>query len=451
MQRALEDFLRALRAADVRVSPAEAIDAHRAVAAVGFADRELLKDSLAATLAKSAEETQAFDAVFETFFNRGELTGLPPPDGEASDQALPQGVADNSLARMLVLGDNAGLAQLMEQAAREAGVREIRIFTQRNWMTRRLLEAMGVREVEAILAAARESAREQDQALARRLEERRRDLQAEAARFVQRQHELYAEPATDALREDILTQKKINSPEGLRPADLALMQALVRRMARRLAARYSRRRSRAVKGKLDVRRTLRRSMGYGGVPFEVHWKREKVEKPSIVCICDVSTSVAAAAQFLLTFLYSLNEVVERLEAFAFSGRLIRVNDLLDDHGVDDAIVQVLRKIGFQSTNYGASLQDFCDRHLERLDRHTTVIVLGDGRTNYLDPRLDLMRLIQQRSRSVIWLNPEPATYWGYGDSEMDQYRRFCHVAKTCNTLADLERIVDEVLRSYVAH
>jgi uncharacterized protein with von Willebrand factor type A (vWA) domain len=230
-----------------------------------------------------------------------------------------------------------------------------------------------------------------------------------------------------------------------------MMQALVKRMAKRLADRYSRRRHTANRGHLDVRKTLRKSMAHGGVPFEIEWKIKKVDKPSIVAICDVSKSVAAAAQFLLTFLYSLNEVVERLDAFAFSGRLISVNEILDDHGVEAAILKVLQTIGFQQTDYGQALQDFCDEHLDRLDRLTTVIFLGDGRSNFADPRLDLMKQIHDRSRSVIWLNPEPESYWAQGDSVMYRYERFCHVAKSCNTLAQLERIVEDVLRTYVPH
>ena len=75
MQGALEDFLRALRAMEVRDSPAEAIDAHMAVAAVGYGDRELLKDALCVTLAKSEDEVERFDVAFDTFFTREEFKG----------------------------------------------------------------------------------------------------------------------------------------------------------------------------------------------------------------------------------------------------------------------------------------------------------------------------------------------------------------------------------------
>ena len=109
----------------------------------------------------------------------------------------------------------------------------------------------------------------------------------------------------------------------------------------------------------------------------------------------------------------------------------------------------MRRIGLRPTNYGAALEDFDVLMGRKLDRRTTVIVLGDERSNFSDPRLDLMRRISEKARAVIWLNPEPETYWGQGDSRMDAYRRFCTIAKTCNTLRRLERIIDEVLRTYL--
>jgi hypothetical protein len=101
------------------------------------------------------------------------------------------------------------------------------------------------------------------------------------------------------------------------------------------------------------------------------------------------------------------------------------------------------------TDYGRALADFNELQREELDRHTTIIILGDGRSNYANPRLDIMRDIAHRARAVIWLNPEPETYWGQGDSRMDQYKRFCNVAKVCNTLNQLERIIEDVLRTYM--
>lgn len=452
MQHTLEQFFRALRAADVKVSPAEAIDASRAVAVTGYGDRTLFRDALCSTLAKSAEEVDRFEAVFDTFFRR-DAVGMPPSasdQGEPSDQDM-AATESSPLAQAVLQGDNAQIQQSMEDAAARAGVAEIRLTTQRSRLTRRLLEEMGLEEIERIIANARRMPNGEGQGLADRLDEARRNLFVEAQAYVARQHELYAAGSARELREERLAKKQLNADGGVDPVDYQLMQALVKKMAKRLAAKYSRRRRAAQKGHLDVRKTLRRSMAHGGVPFQIEWKVKKVDRPSIVAICDVSKSVAAAAQFLLTFLYSLNEVVDRMDAFAFSGRLISVNDVLDDNAVEGAIFKVLQEIGFQQTDYGRSLQDFADNHMDSLDRRTTVIFLGDGRSNFADPRLDIMRQIHDRSRAVIWLNPEPESYWGQGDSVMNRYARFCHVAKQCGTIEQLERIIDDVLRSYVPH
>lgn len=451
MQHTLEQFFRALRAADVKVSPAEAIDASRAVTIVGYGDRTLFRDALCSTLAKSAEEVDRFDSVFETFFARDSVAVPPPsnsPQDEPSESDM-QAVADSPLAQAVLQGDATAVQQSMEEAARRAGVADIRLTTQRSRLTRRLLEEMGLEEIEKIIANARRMPGQEG--LADRLDEARRNLFGQAQSYVARQHDLYAAGSARELREERLARKQLNADGGVDPVDYELMAALVKKMAKRLAAKYSRRRRAAQRGHLDVRKTLRRSMAYGGVPFQIEWKVKKVDKPSIVAICDVSKSVAAAAQFLLTFLYSLNEVVDRLEAFAFSGRMISVNEILDDHGVEQAIFQVLQQIGFQQTDYGRSLQDFSEQHLDKLDRRTTVIILGDGRSNFADPRLDLMKEIHDRSRAVIWLNPEPESYWAQGDSVMHRYARFCHVAKHCGTIEQLERIIDDVLRSYVPH
>ncbi|MFI4974426.1 MAG: VWA domain-containing protein [Caulobacterales bacterium] len=448
MQETLEDFLRALRASEVRVSPAEAIDAHRALIEVGYGDRALLKDALCVTLAKSEDEVERFDECFDTFFTREEFSGRPPPPPEkpGEGEGEPAAPGDLPLAQMLLENDAVALAQAMEEAAARARASDIRLNTQRSLLARRMLDEMGLRELEALINALRDQGLPRDAALADRLAERREALFEEANQFVERQSRLYASETGRRMREKLMGEQKLT---GLEPEDIKAMEGLVKRMAKRLASRYARKRHRAHKGKLDVRKTIRRSMGYGGVPFDIVWKTETIEKPKIIAICDVSRSVASAAQFLLLFLFSLNEVVERLQAFAFSDRMVEVGQILDEEKLDEAIVQILKKIGFRPTDYGRALADFCDNHLDDLDRHTTIIILGDGRSNYVNPRLDLMKQMAQRSRAVIWLNPEPETYWGQGDSKMDDYKRFCHVAKVCNTLNQLERIVEDVLRTYL--
>ena len=457
MQETLENFFRALRAADIPVTPAEAIDAHRAVNKVGYGDRVLLKDTLCVALAKSADESRRFDNCFDLFFRREEFRGSDNQETGGSDKEyglaqfpdeLPEELQRSEFLQMLVRGDGQALAQRMEQAAREAGAMNIRYVTQRGLLVRRILDRMGLRELEAAIRAlnANEEVGGVGKNVAQELSEMRQGLFDEARQFLDRLYELYARPYGEQLREEFLAETALSAVEN---RDFERMQKLVRKMAKKLATRYNRRRKRTRRGILDVRRTLRRNMAHDGIPFETVWKQTKIERPKVVVICDVSRSVAAAARFLLLFLYSLNEVIAKLRAFAFSDHLTEISEIIEEKDVELAIPEILDKIGFRPTDYGQSFADFQEEYGDAVDRKTTVIILGDGRSNHNEPRVDLMRWMHDRAKSVIWLNPEPETFWGTGDSEMLRYLSFCHVAKLCRTVQDLERIIDDVLKSYI--
>jgi len=350
VQATIEDFIKALRASEVRVSPAEAIDAHRTLMEVGYADRTLVKDALCIALAKTEEEVARFDDCFETYFTRDEFRGEPPEQRQTSGQAGSEDSADLPLAEMLLSGDQISLAQAMESAANRARATDVRLNTQRNLLSRRMLDNMGLRELEELIQRLREQGLPRDEALADRLAERREALFVEANKFVDRQMQLYASETGRRMRDKLLAEQKLTNIE---PEEMRSMEALVKRMAKRLASRYSRKRHRADKGKLDVRKTIRKSMPYGGVPFDIVWKRETIDKPKIVAICDVSRSVQAAAQFMLLFLYSLNEVVEKLEAFAFSDRLVRVGDILED---EKGALRICKYVGLEEAQWAVTEQ-----------------------------------------------------------------------------------------------
>ncbi|MGI9424450.1 MAG: VWA domain-containing protein [Hyphomicrobiaceae bacterium] len=442
-QRPVEDFIRALRAADVRVSVAEAMEAHQVVAAVGYGDRALLKDALAVTTAKSAEEKQRFSETFDHFFARRQFSESDAA-GEANRTTRDPIDAESALAEMLLRNDREGLAAAMEAAGQAAGVGNVRYFTQVNFLARRMLEQMGISELENLIAAVARGDVNGGQQLADQLEDGRTRLLREARNFVERQREAFARNAGEELRRDFLEKTPLASIDR---RDFARMNQLIRRMAKKLASRHVQRHKRTRRGHLDVRRTLRVNMAHGGIPFETVWKQKRIERPKIVAVCDVSRSVASAAQFLLMFLYNPNEVLSDIRSFAFSSSLIEIEDVLSDHQVEAAIPKVLEKIGFMSTDYGRALEDLQSQFGDAFDRRTTVIFLGDARSNDLEPRTDILNWIQQRSRRVIWLNPEPESFWGIGDSEMLRYRPYCHVATSCRTIRQLERVVDDILRS----
>ena len=470
MQESLHRFLKALRGMDVPVSVAESIDAHRTAALVGWRDRELLRNALAAVLAKSEDEKVRYFECFDAFFEAsaaaeggaasdpGREGSLPheddgalprplaaSPDAEHGDGARPDAAEPpDGLARLLLAGDRAGVAAAMAAAAGEADLSQLRLFTQRGIFTRRILDRMGLRELEATIRALRDAPPEDLAAAERadRLEGARARLFDDARNLVERNVVLYADPASERLRAEFLETMRL---AAIPPRDLARVRRIVQRMAKRLATRHARRRLHHKDGQLDPRRTIRANVAHDGVPFRLAWKHTRVERPKVVTLCDVSGSVAAAAQLLLLLLHSLRAVVSDLRAFAFSSHLEDVDDLLRDRPFEAAAAGVMERIGFRPTDYGRTLLDLEAGHLDLFDRRTTLLVLGDARNNDADPQAAVLERLFHRSKRVIWLNPEPRPFWGTGDSEMPRYLPFCHVARVCNTLRHLERAVDDLL------
>ena len=449
MQQSLERFLKALRGMEVPVSVAESIDAHRAAALVGWSDRILLRDALAAAVAKSADEKARYFECFDAFFASGAGEGAMegPASGQewkepreaASDPDRPSG----ELVRMLLDGDRAGVAAAMAAAAGEVDLSRLRLFTQRGVFMRRILDEMGIGGLEGAIRALRAAPDDPSAAeRAARLEEARERLIEEARGLVERNVALFADPASARLRDEFLERMRL---ANISPRDFERARRIVRRMAKRLASRHARRRFDRRDGRLDPRRTIRSNVAHDGVPFRLAWRYTRVERPKVVAVCDVSGSVAAAARFLLLLLYSLREVMSDLRAFAFSSRLEDVDDLLRGRPFEEAAAGVMERIGFRPTDYGRTLLDLESGYLDLIDRRTTLLVLGDARNNRGDPNPASLARLFQRAKRVIWLNPEPRTFWGTGDSEMLRYLPWCHVARVCNTLRHLERAVDDLL------
>jgi uncharacterized protein with von Willebrand factor type A (vWA) domain len=256
---------------------------------------------------------------------------------------------------------------------------------------------------------------------------------------------LYGREEAENLRNEILR----NAPLArIEPRQVEQMRALIRQIARRLRERYSKPRKRQRRGHLDVRRTLRRNAAWGSIPFLTAWKRKHRDRPRIVALCDVSGSVARVSDFFLLLIHSLHEVVDDVRSFAFSGHLIEVSGILEEKSPEAAMAEIMSKVGFGSSDYGNSLADFEKEWMSTITPQTTVIVLGDARSNNLDPRADILRRISERSKRLVWLNPEGRMTWGFGDSEMPRYATFCTVARQCATAKQLERAVSDIVATY---
>jgi uncharacterized protein with von Willebrand factor type A (vWA) domain len=456
MREELHRFFRAARGAGVRVSPAESIDAMKAVADVGFADRDTLRDTLLLTLAKNQDEKRALGETFDLFFSQPEVKDETAPedaDKDAANSAAPDATTAETgeagapspemgaLAQMLMSQDRNAVAAAMADATNAASLSDIRYFTQRGIFSTRILNQLGIERLRDDLDALTST----NPAQAERLAAALTALRENVGEIVSQALVLYGREESENLRNEILR----NAPLArLERRQVEQMKALIRAIARRLRERYSKPRKRQRRGHLDIRRTLRRNAAWGGVPFLTSWKRRHRDRPQIVALCDVSGSVAQVSDFFLLLIHSLHEVVDDVRSFAFSGHLIEVSDILDTKSPEDAMSEIMSKVGFGSSDYGGSLLDFEKGWIKTVTPKTTVIVLGDARTNNLDPRADILRRISERSKRLVWLNPEGRMAWGWGDSEMPRYAAFCTVVRQCATAKQLERAVSDIVATY---
>jgi uncharacterized protein with von Willebrand factor type A (vWA) domain len=449
----LHRFFRAARGAGVHVSPAESIDAMRAVAKVGFEERSILRDTLLLTLAKSEDEKKALGSCFDLFFSHPE-PAQPSDAKESTDESVPASPNQSAqsagggqpqnlgpLAQMLLAQDPSAIAAAIANAASAASLSDIRYFTQRGIFQSRLLDQMGIQRLNDDL----DELTATNPALVERLTTATDALRETVRDRVAQALLLYGREEAENLRNEILR----NAPLArIEPRQIEQMRALIRQMARRLRERFSKPRKRQRRGHLDVRRTLRRNAAWGSVPFLTAWKRKHRDKPKIVALCDVSGSVARVSDFFLLLIHSLHEVVSDVRSFAFSGHLIEVSDILESKSAEEAMHDIMGKVGFGSSDYGSSLTDFERQWMASVTPQTTVIVLGDARSNNLDPRADILRRISERSKRVVWLNPEGRLTWGFGDSEMPRYATFCNVVRQCATAQQLERAVTDIVATY---
>jgi len=444
MERTLIEFITALRRSGVRVSVSETLDAFRTAELVGYGNRELLKDALAATLAKSLPERETFLSCFSCFFSRNDLseTDWGLPDG---DELELRG-EDAPLSQMLLSGNLPGLSMSMMNASRNIDLTAIRFFTQKSFYVRKILNDMGLERLEQDIRRLKKSDHPGSKEKGDALENARQRLFENVRDFVEKQYDLFARSVSDELIENYLKEIRLSNVER---RDFQRMQVIIRRMVKRLQDRHSRRRKKAKKGRLDFRKTLRDNTVYQGPLFDLRWKTKRIERPDIVAICDLSRSVEAVARFMLLFLYSLNEAVARIRTFVFCSNLAEASPIFEEYEVEEALDRLLRGVGvpvmFGRTDYGRALRDFEDGWIDTITKKTTVLVLGDARSNFGDPGTDVLKRIHHRCKRVLWLNPEPPSFWGTGDSEMKRYLPFCRPARECSTLSHLERVVDVLL------
>ncbi|WP_435256205.1 vWA domain-containing protein [Streptomyces althioticus] len=445
----LTGLVDALRAHGLRIGTGETVDAARAVEALGLADRELLREGLAATLLHGAGGRPVFDAVFELYFPS--RVGLPDGDGGDTDREALRA----RLAEALAANDTAALARLAVEAVDGFGGYGGSPGSDGSdgWSSYQTLDRL---RPQTLLARVRDEVRGRDGSgsfadrlledeIRRRVEEFRRLVAAEARRRAaeRRGRDEIARRALapTADRVDFLLAGKDR---------LAEMRRTVQPLARKLATRLAARRRRAARGTVDLRRTLRGSLSTGGVPVKPVLRRRRPARPELVLLCDVSGSVAGFSDFTMLLVQALHDQFSKVRVFAFVNRVDEVTGLLvhgaaDPEGLNARIRAEARLTAWHdSSDYGAALGEFTGRYADAVGPRTTVFVLGDARTNMADPNLAAVRDLTRRTRRVHWLNPEPRTLWGTGDSAAPAYAELVDM-RECRNVRQLDAVVGRLL------
>ncbi|MFO7570371.1 MAG: VWA domain-containing protein [Smithellaceae bacterium] len=232
------------------------------------------------------------------------------------------------------------------------------------------------------------------------------------------------------------------------PAELVEMREAIDRLVRKLKNIVSRRFTVRDRGALDVKKTLRSAARYEGVPVDLRFRRKAKRKSRIVTLCDVSGSVWAAARFLLNLLYSLQDCFDRVNSFVFVDRLTDVTAVFDEYDIHEAICQITQEMDIHyasPTDYGETLRHFQRNHMSLLTKKTTLIIVGDARSNYTHPEDAILGRMRERCRRVIWLNCEAESLWGTGDSEINTYLPHCHEVRACQNVNQLMTFIEELV------
>ncbi len=457
----LRSFVDGLRKNGVRTSPDEAADACAAILALGgeaFASRDALRAALSSTLVKSTTEEPVFHRLFDLHFGfaleggpllRGSLLdalvarGMDP----ARAQALVDELAEQGeLMAALLAGDDDALTELLHAALQSTDLAGLQSPLQINYFASRLMTRLGVDDAERALAAAagRAGGREGDAAQGA-FDEALQRLRRAARRAVEVENEKNNLERMRRLRERSLEETPFFQLDHI---GAARTQDLVDRLARRLKARVQRRTKRARRGRIDARRTLRANVGHDAVPVHVRFQRQRRDRPDIVVLCDVSDSVRSASLFMLQLVWALVDLFRRVRCFVFVDTLGEATALFRDARVEGAVARVLAGDVVNvsaNSDYGTSLRQFRDHHMAALTQKTTVVILGDGRSNYRPPEDQVLDEVRRRARHVVWLATEERGTWGFGDSEMRRYARHVSVVEVVRNLRDLARAVDRLV------
>ncbi len=435
-------FCEELRDEGIAVGTSEILDAFAALEHVPWTSQDDFREALAATIAKSQDDRRLFELLFERwFFRAAEVEAIERGIGEEGrrhdgGERLDIDELREQVRQAIIEGDDGEMRDLARLAIAAFGRQGegsgvVGVDVQR--IRRTLGLSAGAQQDEDGTALAPID-REQLNAFERHL---RRELERD---LIERTSTL---PPSRPLAD--LDRALPSSPTQ----DLAAVHRAVSQMKRRLATLGHEQRGRRKGRTVDVRRTMRASLETGGVPLRLRYRPKRPRRPEIYVLCDVSTSVTSASVFFLSVLHALHDSFRKLRSFVFIERISEVTEVFEHERDFRVIAERISSEGGVAdvsgyTDYGRVWLELLAKISDDLDPRSTVIVLGDARTNGREPHAEVFGQLAERAGRLFWLNPEPKLYWNYGDSVMAAYERYCDGAFECWTTRHLENFVNVV-------
>jgi uncharacterized protein with von Willebrand factor type A (vWA) domain len=476
----LVGFARALRGHGVVVGTSEVVDAGAAAHVLGLDDRERLREGLAAALLRRAGQRQVFDDLFDVWFPAavGERNGLDAEEPPATLQDRRTRAAElrDDLARALALGDERALDELAARVVAELGALA-NAATTGSFSAQQALDTLAPQTAIAGALARMQDAGEDapggsgegsggsggsgsgmsgpasGNSFASRFT--RDELRSGVAGFRRRVEAETRRRNAEARGAERISRYAVRAPAEQTPfllagpVELEELRGAIQPLSRKLATRLAARRRRSSRGRIDIRRTLRRSLSTGGIPLRPALEHASPHRPDLVILCDLSSSVAGFSRFTILLVQALASQFRRVRILGFVNR---VEDLTDEvigappgsdlSGAFDDLSRMTR--WHRNSDYGAVFDDVVEHHLGAIGHRTAVLILGDARSNHTDPQFDRLREIAGAARHVSWLNPEPARMWGSGDSVALGYSEIVDMHE-CRNVAQLREFVGRLL------
>jgi len=436
----LFEFIEILRDANVTISADEVIAVFKAVTEIDLNDKIVFRQTLKTTLVKDYTDIPVFDRCFEEYFSRRErfLDGMDSDDLQKFADKIPGNLISEIDSQLEKFIESLDPAMLMEKSADE--IMQMFLDDLPESEASGGGEGMGIFRSKGGTAGSYYSEGDDGESGKGSSE----DLLALIKNLVRLKVSKRNIGKTLKNREDFLLNKFIYQ---LTPQEVKEMREIIKRFGQKLKNRISLRKKRVKHGGIDIKRTFRTNLQYGGVPFKLFFKTKKIDRPQLIVMVDVSRSVNQYSRFMLLLTYSLQSLFSKVRTFAFISNMVEITDLFREMDPERAINSMFTDVNFTygwGSNYGRCFDQFVENHSDALTKKTSVLILGDARNNDNDPGMNSFQKIHDKTKNVFWLNPDKKHLWDWNDSIASLYGHYCKEMKEVNNFLDLSGFIDKL-------